>query len=102
MATIHIRGPSSCTEAAVTADTTHPFRCPILEEPMSRNPAASAILFLLAAARRASDATTAPLQPDSADRAVALAQPVRVPRPRLVLNSTTPFFGSNRDLTVTN
>lgn len=68
---------------------------------MSRTCVAPVTLLLLAAACSVSEPTAVPLQP-TVDRAIVQAQPVRVPKPRLVLDSATAFFGNNYDLTVTN
>ena len=68
---------------------------------MSRTRVASINLLLLAAACGTSEPTAAPLAP-TVDRAILQAQPVRVPKPRLVLDSATAFFGSNYDLSVAN
>jgi hypothetical protein len=63
-------------------------------------------LLLLAAACSASEPTAAPLGPTvdqvTVDRAILQAQPLRVPKPKLVLDSATAFFGNNYDLSVTN
>jgi hypothetical protein len=70
---------------------------------MSRSRVASIIPLLLAAACGVNEPIAAPLLPDdTADRAVVQARPLRVPKPKLVLDSTTAFFGNNYDLTVTN